>query len=164
MLQPERAVVMDLGLAHLSDATRLTMSGEVCGTPRYLAPEQARGERVTFLSDLYATGVLLYELLTGKIPHQADSTASLIFNIALEKPQPITTHRSDLPPSLVSFLDRILAREPAERFPSTQLAHEQLLASVGLRESDVAAIHRGMFDQFQQTLEMHPQGRPAGKN
>jgi serine/threonine protein kinase len=154
MLQPERAVVMDLGLAHLSDMTRLTSSGEVCGTPRYLAPEQARGERVTFLTDLYATGVLLYELLTGEIPHQADSTANLIFSIALEEPQPITTHRSDLPPSLVSFVDRILAREPAHRCQSTQLAYEELLASVGLRDSDVAAIHRRMFNQFQDRFRL----------
>ena len=152
MLQPERAVVMDLGLAHLSGETQLTMSGEICGTPRYLAPEQARGETVTFLSDLYATGVLLYELLTGKIPHAADSTASLIFSIALEEPEPITTHRSDLPPSLIAFLDRILAPEPANRFQSTQLAREELLASAGLRNSDVAAIHRRMFSQLQAML------------
>ena len=152
MLQPERAVVMDLGLAHLSGETQLTMSGEICGTPRYLAPEQARGEKVTFLSDLYATGVLLYELLTGKIPHEAGSTASLIFSIALEEPEPITTHRGDLPPSLIAFLDRMLAPEPANRFPSTQLAREALLASVGLRNSDVAAIHRGMFSQLQEML------------
>jgi serine/threonine protein kinase len=149
MLRRERAVVMDLGLAHVGGATQLTLTGEICGTPRYLAPEQARGEKVTFLSDLYATGVLLYELLTGEIPHQADSTANLIFSIALEKPEPITTHRSDLPAPLVSFLDRILAPEPANRFQSTQLTREKLLASVGLRNSDVAAIHSMVFSQLQ---------------
>ena len=74
----------------------------------------------------------------------------MFFNIALEEPEPITTYRSDLPPSLVSFLDRILAREPANRFQSTQPAWEELLASVGLQVSDVAAIHRRMFDQFQE--------------
>jgi serine/threonine protein kinase len=151
MLQPERAVVMDLGLAHVGGATQLTLTGEICGTPRYLAPEQARGEKVTFLSDLYATGVLLYELLTGEIPHQADSTANLIFSIALEKPEPITAHRSDLPAPLVSFLDRILAPEPTNRFQSTRLAREELLASVGLRSSDVVATHRRMFSQLQDT-------------
>ena len=149
MLQRERAVVMDLGLAHVGGATQLTLTGEICGTPRYLAPEQARGEKVTFLSDLYAAGVLLYELLTGEIPHQADSTANLIFSIALEKPEPITTHRSDLPAPLVSFLDRMLAPEPANRFQSTQLAREKLLASVGLRNSDVAAIRSTVFSQLQ---------------
>jgi serine/threonine protein kinase len=152
MLQPERAVVMDLGLAHIGGETRLTMSGEICGTPRYLSPEQARGERVTFSSDLYAAGVLLYELLTGEIPHDAESAARLIFSIALDEPEPVTTHRSDLPPSLVSFLDRMLAREPAERFGSTRSAYEELLASAGLRSGDVAEIHRGMLTQFQEIL------------
>ena len=152
MLQSDRAVVMDLGLAHIGGETRLTVSGEICGTPRYLSPEQARGEMVTFSSDLYATGVLLYELLTGEIPHEADSTARLVFNIALEEPEPITTHRSDLPPPLVSFLDRILAPEPANRFRSTRLAYGELLASVGLRSGDIAATHRGMFSQFHKVL------------
>ena len=153
MLLPERAVVMDLGLAHVDSATQLTLTGEICGTPRYLAPEQARGEKVTSLSDLYATGVLLYELLTGKIPHEADSTANLIFSIALEEPEPITAHRSDLPPRLVSFLDRMLAPDPASRFQSTQLAREELLTSVGLRNSNVVAIHRRVFSQLQDVSE-----------
>ena len=153
MLLPERAVVMDLGLAHVGGATQLTLTGEICGTPRYLAPEQARGQKVTYLSDLYATGVLLYELLTGEIPHQADSTANLIFSIALEKPDPITTYRRDLPASLVSLLDRMLAPESANRFQSTPLARERLLASVGLRSSDVAAIHGTVFSQVQEMLK-----------
>ena len=151
-LQPERAVVMDLGLAHISGSAQLTMSGDIFGTPRYMAPEQARGQKVTFHSDLYAAGVVLYELLAGEIPHKADSPVSLIFKIALEEPEPIINHRSDLPPSLVSFLDRILAREPVNRFQSTPLAYEELLASVGLRNNDVATIYRRMFDELQQML------------
>jgi serine/threonine-protein kinase len=113
-----------------------------------MAPEQVRGERSTFQSDLYATGVLLYELLTGRIPHQADNAASLIFKIAAEEPEPITRYRGDLPSSLVSFLDRTLARDPAQRFQSTRLAYETLLASVGLRSDDLAAIHRRMFAEL----------------
>ena len=151
-LQPERAVVMDLGLAHISGSAQLTMSGDIFGTPRYMAPEQARGQKVTFHSDLYAAGVVLYELLTGEIPYEADSPVSLIFKIALEDPDPITEFRSDLPSSLVAFLSRVLAREPTGRFSSTQLAREELLASVGLRNNDVATIHRRMFDELQQML------------
>jgi len=151
-LQPERAVVMDLGLAHISGSAQLTMSGDIFGTPRYMAPEQACGQKVTFHSDLYAAGVVLYELLTGEIPHKADSPVSLIFKIVLEDPDPITEFRSDLPSSLVAFLSRVLAREPTGRFSSTQLAREELLASVGLRNNDVATIHRRMFDELQQML------------
>jgi serine/threonine protein kinase len=151
MIEPERAVVMDLGLAHISDRARLTSSGEIFGTPRYMAPEQARGEGMTVQSDLYAAGVLLYEMLTGRIPHEADSTAATILRIALEEPEPVTQHREDLPPGLVAFLDRALAREPAERFASARLAREALLASAGLQSSDLPAIHRQMFEAFGQS-------------
>jgi serine/threonine-protein kinase len=155
MLQPDRAVLMDMGLAHISTSERLTVSGEIFGTPRYMAPEQARGETVTILCDLYAVGVILYELLTGKIPHEADSTASLLFKIALEAPEPITTHRRDLPPALVSVLDRILDREPAGRFDSARTTIEALLNSVGLRGSDVPAIHREMYGSLKREMRKH---------
>lgn len=143
---------MDLGLAHISGRVRLTTSGEVFGTPRYMAPEQARGEGMTFQSDLYAAAVLLYEMLTGRIPHEADGTAASILKIALEDPEPITLHRQDLPPGLVAFRDRALAREPADRFSSTRLAREALLASVGLRTSDLPAVHRQMFNDLRERL------------
>ncbi len=155
MIEPERAVVMDLGLAHISGRARITTSGEIFGTPRYMAPEQARGEGMTIQSDLYAAGVLLYEMLTGRIPHEADGTAATILKIALEEPEPITRHREDLPPGLVAFLDRALAREPAERFSSTRLAREALLSGVGLRTSDLPTIHRQIFQEFSLS-ENHP--------
>jgi serine/threonine-protein kinase len=147
-LEAERAVVMDLGLAHISGGAELTVSGQIFGTPRYMAPEQARGDKVTLQSDLYAVGVLLYELLTGTVPHQADTTPSLIFSIALEEPEPITHHRSDLPPALVSCLDRMLARDPGHRCPSAQSAYEELLESVGLQSHDLVPIHLGLFSDL----------------
>jgi serine/threonine protein kinase len=149
-LETERAVVMDLGLAHISGGAELTVSGQIFGTPRYMAPEQARGEPVTPQSDLYATGVLLYELLTGTIPHQADNTPSLIFNIALEEPKPITHHRNDLPPPLVSCLDCMLARAAAHRCPSAQSAYKELVESVGLESHDLASVYHQMFQELEQ--------------
>jgi serine/threonine-protein kinase len=146
-LQPRRAVVMDLGLAHISGGAELAVSGQIFGTPRYMAPEQARGEKVTHQSDLYAVGVVLYEMLTGTIPHQADTTPSLIFNIALEEPKPVTHYRSNLPPTLVSCLHCLLEREPARRFSPTQCARNALLTSVGMRDVDLAAIHQEIYDK-----------------
>ncbi len=140
-LLPDRAVVMDLGLAHVNADTQLTRSGEMFGTPRYMSPEQARGEKTNFQSDLYAVGVILYELLTGKTPHETESLASLLFKIAVEEPRPITDYRVDLPELLVLFLERILARESDRRFSSTAVAHGELLASLGLQHDDVAAIY-----------------------
>jgi serine/threonine protein kinase len=152
MLQPQRAVVMDMGFARVDGGEGLTVSGEIFGTPRYMAPEQARGEKATLHSDLYAAGVVLYELLTGRIPHEADSTASLLFAIALEEPEPITNHRRDLPSALVSFLDRMLARESGSRFQSARLAYGELLASVGLQGGDLAAAHGEMFSELRATI------------
>lgn len=160
-LQPERTVVMDLGLAHISSGAQLTMSGEVLGTPRYMAPEQARGEKITFHSDLYTAGVVLYELLTGQIPHEADSTVNLIFKIAIEAPEPVTKYRRDLPPALVAFLNRVLAREPTERFSSTQLAYEDLLTSVGWQSNEVLTMHRQMFNRLKATLSRNARLRTS---
>lgn len=153
MLLPERAVVMDMGLAHVSNASeKLTQAGEILGTPRYMAPEQARGEEITLRSDLYSAGVILYELLTGKIPHDADSTVSLIFKIALEEPDPITKYRNDLPQPLVLFLEQMLARQPVHRFQSAQKAYEELLSIADLQERDVSEVHRELYNSLRTKL------------
>jgi serine/threonine protein kinase len=100
-------------------------------------------------------------MLTGRIPHEAESTAAMVLKIALEEPEPITRYRQDLPPGLVAFLDRVLAREPAKRFSSTRLAREALLASMGLHTSDLPVIHRQMFDDFGERLDPYEGVRSA---
>ena len=149
LLQQDRAVLMDLGMAHVSDATNLTMSHETCGTPQYLAPEQARGERVMPQCDLYAAGVVLYELLTGRCPHQADTPIAMAYRIASEEPDPITAIRSDLPPRLGAFVMRVLKRNPTDRFASAHLARQALLASVDLEEGDVQGLQSTIHQAFQ---------------
>jgi len=152
MLLPDRAVVMDIGIAHFRGGERLTKSGEIVGTPRYLSPEQARGERITFHSDLFSVGVILYELLTGKIPFLADSTAGLIFKIATEVPDPISKHRRNLPQSIISFFNCMIAREPENRFQSTQLAAKELLACANLLERDIANIHCELYKSLDRRI------------
>jgi len=149
MLQRDRAVLMDLGMAHVSDGTNLTMSHETCGTPQYLAPEQARGERVRPQCDLYAAGVVLYEVLTGRCPHKADTPAAIAYRIATEEPDPITAVRPDLPPRLSAFVTQMLRRNPDDRFPSAHLARQELLASVDLAEEQVASTHRATYEAFE---------------
>ncbi len=144
ILAPDRAVVMDLGLARVSEGSTLTTLGQILGTPRYMAPEQARGEPATAQSDLYAAAVILFEMLTGEIPHQAASPGELIFKIAVEQPQSVTQRRADLPPALVAYLDQALDREPGARHRSASLAREELLVSVGLGNDDVLPAYRQM--------------------
>jgi serine/threonine protein kinase len=141
-LQPDRVVVMDLGLAHIESGEALTVSGDLLGTPRYMSPEQARGEKISLQTDLYAAGVILYEMLTGEIPHQGESMARLLFQIALEDPEPITTYRADLPRPLVRFSKRVLARDPASRPPSARAAYEELLTSAEMSEADIPKYYR----------------------
>jgi len=118
-----RVVVMDFGLARRHDLARITATGAVLGTPAYMAPEQIRGEETTPRTDQYALGVMLYELLTGRLP----------FDDGLDQLQLLMKHLSDEPrplegfcPRLQAAVMRMLAKSPAERFPDLQAAGEQL--------------------------------------
>ncbi|MEZ5483592.1 MAG: protein kinase [Lysobacteraceae bacterium] len=106
------AVLTDFGIARANDGTRMTRTGAIIGTPHYMSPEQARGHTVDGRADLYSLGVLLHELLTGRVPYEAeDSMAVGIMHITAPLPE--------LPPTLAglqSLLDRMLAKEPDERF------------------------------------------------
>ncbi|MGD0091065.1 MAG: serine/threonine-protein kinase [Planctomycetota bacterium] len=115
----EHIVIFDFGLARVTDMTRLTLSGEFRGTAQYASPEQARGEAVTSASDVYAAGVILYELLTGKIPHEAESVFGLLHKKAAEPPVPITAHRGDLPEAVVRMLNVLLETNPEKRPTAT---------------------------------------------
>jgi len=110
-----QVVIFDFGLARGADLSRLTLSGKFLGTAQYAAPEQAAGLQVTSASDVYAAGVILYELLTGKTPHEAESVFGVLHKKASEPPVPITTYRSDLPASIVRIVERLLAKDQRER-------------------------------------------------
>jgi len=106
------AVLTDFGIARANDGTRMTRTGAIIGTPHYMSPEQARGQTVDGRADLYSLGVLLHELLTGRVPYEAeDSMAVGIMHITAplpELPQPLA--------GLQPLLDRMLAKEPDDRF------------------------------------------------
>ena len=121
-------VVFDFGMAHVDDLTKLTMSRDILGTPRYMSPEQASGRGVTSWSDVYAAGVMLYEMLTGTVPHKAETEYGLLRKIATEPPPPVTDHRSDLPAALCAAVDGMLARDPVERPTAAEAA--KMLASL----------------------------------
>ncbi|ROO86818.1 serine/threonine protein kinase [Actinocorallia herbida] len=111
--------VLDFGIARLLSgaATVLTADGTRIGTPAYMSPEQAAGEPVGPASDLYSTGCVLYELLTGRTPFTADSAAALIFHHLHSVPVPPTALDPTLPSSWNPVLATALAKDPARRHP-----------------------------------------------
>jgi hypothetical protein len=108
--------ITDFGIAKLIDATR-TRTGIVLGTPAFMSPEQLEGKNVNGHTDLFALGVSLYQLLTGLLPFRGASMTNLMFVIANEPHQSVTSVRSDLPKWLDEVVDQALAKDPADRFP-----------------------------------------------
>jgi hypothetical protein len=109
--------ITDFGIAKLIDANR-TRTGIVLGTPAFMSPEQLEGRNVNGHTDLFALGVSLYQLLTGQLPFRGASMTNLMFVIANEPHQSVTSLRAELPKWLDEVLDRALAKDPADRFES----------------------------------------------
>lgn len=106
--------VADFGCAHLSDAER-SRSGVLAGTPVYMAPEQLAGGPIDGRCDLYALGVVLFELLTGHLPFESDSMGELLHAITTQPAPRLSTWRPDLPRELSELVARMLAKPPSER-------------------------------------------------
>jgi eukaryotic-like serine/threonine-protein kinase len=127
-LKPENALItpdgqvklVDFGIALLRGARRLTyrhLSNSV-GTPDYMAPEQVRGERGDERTDIYAVGVMLYEMLAGELPYEGDNSLAVMSQRVTADPPLLRRARPDAPPGLEAIVFRALRRDPAERYPS----------------------------------------------
>ena len=120
--QQGRPFLADFGLARLIGTGNITHSGvEMIGTPHYMSPEQARGQPVDGRSDLYALGVMLYQMLTGRVPFEADSTVGIVMK-HINSPVPaVAENWPMLPETLNPVIAKAMAKEPDERY---QTAHE----------------------------------------
>jgi eukaryotic-like serine/threonine-protein kinase len=126
--------VTDFGIARLTDSSK-TKTGMVLGTPSYMSPEQLAGQKIEGRSDLFSLAVTLYQLLSGRLPFEGESMAQLMFKIANEKPSDIRQFHPALPPSLVAFLERALAKSPDERFQTGEEFARALRAAVSAAAS-----------------------------
>jgi serine/threonine protein kinase len=114
-------VLTDFGLVRLLDSTMHTTTGSVSGTPAYMSPEQARGEKVDKRTDIYSLGILLYEMLAGAVPFHADTTFGMLMKHINEPPPVIKGISSDLQ----ALVDRALAKDPSLRYSSaSELSQE----------------------------------------
>jgi serine/threonine protein kinase len=125
LVTPEgQAKVVDFGIARALSESGLTDSNTVWGSPMYLAPEQAAGDPPTPASDVYSIGVVLYEMLAGTPPFQADNPTALAMKHLREEPTPLTVHNPQVPPRLEWIVRKLLSKEPAARYRTAeQLAH-----------------------------------------
>ena len=125
MYEPESdsIKITDFGIARITDASK-TKTGTVLGTPSYMSPEQLAGKKVDGRSDLFSLGVMLFQLLTGSLPFQADSMASLMFKITNEEASNIKTFRPEISDAVASVVGRTLAKDVEQRFQTgTELAN-----------------------------------------
>lgn len=111
------AVLTDFGIAKLlSETSALTQTGTAMGTPSYMAPEQWQNQALDGRADVYATGVILYEMLTGHLPFEADTPHQMMYAHLNERPRPVRHFRGDLPEGIERVLEKALAKQPAARF------------------------------------------------
>jgi serine/threonine-protein kinase len=114
-----RAKVTDFGIARSLDVKHgMTQTGTVLGTSDYIAPEQAQGQQVSAQTDVYSLGVVLYELLTGEVPFPGENFVAVAMRHINEAPPSARERRPDVPPRLDAALQRAMAKDPADRFPS----------------------------------------------
>jgi beta-lactam-binding protein with PASTA domain/tRNA A-37 threonylcarbamoyl transferase component Bud32 len=120
-----RLKVTDFGIAR-HGASQMTEAGSIMGTAQYLSPEQARGAPVTAASDLYSAGVVLYEMLTGKVPFTGDSAIEIAMKHVNDLPAPPSALRPEIPVELDQIVLRALAKDPGERYQSAEEFIEDL--------------------------------------
>jgi serine/threonine-protein kinase len=130
LLDPDtgRAMVTDFGIARAVESnTRLTVTGIAVGTPTYMSPEQAVGEReIDGRSDIYSLGVVAYQMLTGRVPFTAGNSMALLLKHVGERPRPIAELRPDVPQTLRDAIERALAKEPDDRWPTAGALRDAL--------------------------------------
>ena len=140
MLSPDGHVtLMDFGLVRAGEMSHLTQTGSVIGTPLYMAPEQVMGAEIDRRTDIYALGIVIYELLTGQVPFMRTTPLAIAHAHVYDPPPPLREKRPDLPPSVETVVLRALAKNPGGRYrDANQLATDFSRATTGQMPSGLA--------------------------
>ena len=129
------AKIVDFGLAKLAGQVRLTREGTTIGTIAYMSPEQARGQAVDHRTDIWSLGVVLYEMIAGRLPFKGENDASMIRSILDDEPAPLAKIRNDLPAGFEQIVHKTLAKNPADRYGRMEDLRDDLSA-VAARPGD----------------------------
>ncbi|MFD3567329.1 protein kinase [Streptomyces sp. NPDC058671] len=137
--------VMDFGIARAmqSGVTSMTQTGMVVGTPQYLSPEQALGRAVDARSDLYSVGIMLFQLLTGRLPFDADSPLAIAYAHVQEEPVAPSTVNRAVTPAMDALVARALRKNPNERFPSAAAMRDECLRVLAAGQTGAPVIVQG---------------------
>ena len=128
LLAPDGTMKLtDFGIARAADLSGMTRTGQFMGTPHYMSPEQGKGERADIRTDIYAFGVVLYQMFTGELPFSADTPLAVLRQHIEVTPPSVRQARADLSPALASVVERCLAKDAARRY-QTPLELAQALA------------------------------------
>ncbi|MDH3199039.1 MAG: protein kinase, partial [Candidatus Krumholzibacteria bacterium] len=119
--------VLDFGLARSHDLAAISRTGSSAGTPAYMSPEQVQGGSVDHRSDLFSFGVVLYEMVAGQLPFRGEHESAVTYSIVNETPAPIAKHNPAAPTALQGVIDRLLAKDPRERYASA----DEVSAAIG---------------------------------
>jgi serine/threonine protein kinase/formylglycine-generating enzyme required for sulfatase activity len=178
---PERPLLADFGIARKPDddpSPRLTVVPSAIGTAAYMAPEQAEGRDVDARADIYATGAMLYEMLTGEVPFDADTPYLILYKHRFEPPRALSELNPDIPPAVDAAVLRALEKEPAKRYQTAaemKAALERVLAQLqrdDKRRSVTELYERGLqafaglhleeaIDKFSGVLDLEPDHEKA---
>jgi serine/threonine-protein kinase len=118
--------IMDFGIARLTQDRGMTATGTVVGTPDYMSPEQARGVALDFRSDIYSTGVVLYEIFTGSLPFEGDTPIAVVLKHVQERPPAPQSKNPKIDPRIAAITLRCMEKNPADRFQTVNDLYEAL--------------------------------------
>jgi serine/threonine protein kinase len=149
------AIVTDFGLVRIAHAATQTASGMVSGTPAYMSPEQASGEKTDHRTDIYSLGVVLYEMLAGRVPFEADSTMSVLYMQIHNAPPPIP----GISPDVQAIMNRALKKNPDERYQTSSEMAVDFYLAIGM-----TADAKTIIDTYPENAELTaaaPKLKPA---
>lgn len=137
--------VMDFGIARAmqSGVTSMTQTGMVVGTPQYLSPEQALGRAVDARSDLYSVGIMLFQLLTGRLPFEADSPLAIAYAHVQEEPVAPSSINRSVTPAMDALVARALKKNPNERFPTAAAMRDEVARVMSAGQTGAPVIVQG---------------------
>lgn len=166
----ERVKLTDFGLARAVDDISMTRTGQITGTPQYMSPEQAQGQRVDHRTDLFSLGCVLYAMCTGRAVFRADSSVAVMHCVVHDEPRPIREGNEDILGWLCEIVDKLLAKKADDRFASAEdvedllsrhLAHLQQPTNVCQPERPGSAVNASSLASPQSERRMVRQQPPS---